>query len=281
MTLLDRTLLDNQRAFDAIAAEYDEIVAPNAALQAIRDRTRAAVVDRVPPGSRLLDLGCGSGLDAVWFAGRGYHVVALDWSAAMVREAQRRVEANGAAVAVDVRHGAIERLDAIELGTFDAVYSDLGPLNCVANLPDVAVRVAGLLRPDGIVAASVMARVCPSEIALYAARGQFARARLRFANDAVSVSLGGGRVWTRYYSPRAFERPFAAAGFERESLRGVGIVTPPPYCDAFASRHPVLMSWLRRVDDVIGAWPAVRAVGDHFVMAFRKVGRRSMHGAPS
>lgn len=276
MDVLDQTLLDNQQAFDSIAAAYDAVVTPNLVLQTIRDRTRSAVVDRVPAGSRLLDLGCGSGLDAVWFGRRGYRVVAMDWSAAMVREARRRVADEGLAASIDVRHHGIQRLDPVALGMFDAVYSDLGPLNCLPDLPAAAVTIAGLLRPDGIVAASVMARICPSEIALYTVRGQFARARLRFASNAVGVPLGDGTVWTRYYNPRGFQRAFIAAGFVRESLRGVGAVVPPPYCEHFAARHPALMSFLRYVDTAIGAWPFVRAMGDHFVMVLRKA-----EGGPS
>jgi SAM-dependent methyltransferase len=270
LTGFDQTLLETQAAFDSIAAAYDAVVAPNVALQAIRDRTRAAVLDGVRPGARLLDLGCGSGLDAVWFGRRGYRVVAVDHSPAMIRETERRVADYGLTAAIDVRQCGIQRLSEAGLGGFDAAYSDLGPLNCVPDLGAAARHIAGVLRADGVFVASVMARLCPWEVALYAARGQFARACLRFADDAVGVPLGDGTVWTRYYTPRRFERPFAAAGFERESLRGVGIFVPPSYCDAFMRRHPRLVSTLLRADDAVGAWPAVRTIGDHFVMALRK-----------
>ncbi len=41
------------------------------------------------PGSRLLELGCGSGRDAAALLARGYDVTAVDASAAMLREAVR------------------------------------------------------------------------------------------------------------------------------------------------------------------------------------------------
>ena len=274
MTILDQHVLATQRAFDGVAAGYDTVVAPNRMLQAIRDRTRAAVAERVPPGGRLLDLGCGSGLDAVWFGHQRYRVVAVDGSRAMVEEAQRRVSAEGLAPSIDVQHCAIEEVDRAGLGVFDAVYSDLGPLNCVDDLASAARKIAGVLRPDGTLVASVMARVCIPEIALYTARGRFARARVRFAKGAVPVPLGGGVVATRYYNPREFQRPFVAAGFVRESLRGVGTVVPPPYCDAFAARRPVLITTLQRIDAVLGAWPIVRATGDHIVIVLRKTDGR-------
>ena len=270
MTALDQTLLDTQRAFDSIAAGYDDSLAANAVIHGMRERTRAAVVDSVRPGSRLLDLGCGPGRDAAWFGRRGYRVVAIDWSPAMVRQARRHVADLGLTGIVDVRHCGIHDVDALDLGWFDGAYSDLGPLNCVPDLEGVARRIAGCVRRDGVLVASVMARVCPWEILLHAARGEFARARVRFARTAVAVPLGNGMAWTRYYSPRQFARPFVAAGFERESLRSVGLAAPPPYCEGFANRHPSLASWLQRVDDTIGSWPGLRAMGDHFLMILRK-----------
>jgi SAM-dependent methyltransferase len=39
------------------------------------------VAERVEPGSRFLDVGCGNGRDAVWLAGQGHPVIGLDYSA--------------------------------------------------------------------------------------------------------------------------------------------------------------------------------------------------------
>jgi SAM-dependent methyltransferase len=43
-----------------------------------------------PPPASLLDVGAGSGRDAAWFAGEGYNVLAVEPSATMRAEAQRR-----------------------------------------------------------------------------------------------------------------------------------------------------------------------------------------------
>jgi len=84
------------------------------------------------------------------------------------------------------------------------------------------------------------------------------------------VPLEGRTVWTRYYTPAAFAGIFAAAGFTPASLRTLGLFVPPPYLDAFASRHPHLVSALQRVEDRVGGWPGIRAWGDHFLIVLRK-----------
>ncbi|HYM22955.1 MAG TPA: class I SAM-dependent methyltransferase [Vicinamibacterales bacterium] len=261
-------LADTQLAFDGVAKGYDRANAQNRTICAMRERLWQTLDRLVPAGSSLLDLGCGPGCDAERFAARGYHVTAVDWSPAMVSEARQRTR--HAAVGVDVRHLGIQELDRLSPAVFDAAYSDLGPLNCVPDLAAAARLIADRLRPGGVLVASVIGRVCPWEMALYAARGDWARARIRYAPSMTAVPLEGRTVWTRYYTPSEFVAACEAAGFARLSLRTLGLFVPPPYMQAFADRHPALVDALRRIDDLVGDWPLVRNGGDHFLIALRK-----------
>lgn len=62
------------------------------------NRLVAAEVEALPPG-RALDLATGEGRHAVWLATRGWDVVAVDFSAAGLRKAQRRARAEQVLVA--------------------------------------------------------------------------------------------------------------------------------------------------------------------------------------
>jgi SAM-dependent methyltransferase len=266
-------LLDTQRAFDGVASDYDRSNAENTILCAMRARLWAAVDAHVAPGSQILDLGCGPGCDAERFAVRGHHVTAIDWSAAMVAEARRRVRDSGVGRRVDVRHLGIHDLDRLMPPTrqFDAAYSNFGPLNCIAQPNAAAHMIADRVRTGGVLVASVIGRVCPWEIAVHTARGQFARTAVRFRRGLAPVPLEGRTVWTRYYTPGEFQRIFELAGFRRASLCALGLFVPPPYMQAFAGRHPMLVSALQRIDDRVGGWPGIRAWGDHFLIVMRKV----------
>ena len=270
--MVTNALLDTQRAFDGVAAFYDRSNTENAILCAMRARVWAAVDAYVPPASHLLDLGCGPGCDADRFAAHGHRVTAIDWSPAMVGEARRRVRDSGHAERVDVHHLGIHDLDRLTPLSMqvDAAYSNFGPLNCVAQPNTAAHMIADRIRPGGILVASVIGRVCPWEIAVHAARGQFSRAAIRFTRGLAAVPLDGRTVWTRYYTPGEFQRIFEIAGFTRVALRTLGLFVPPPYMDAFAARHPALVSTMQRIDDRLGAWPGVRAWGDHFLIVMRK-----------
>jgi len=263
-------LLDTQHAFDGVAAGYDQSNETNPVIRWMRARTIAAVTRSVAPGGHLLDLGCGPGRDAATLASAGYRVTAIDWSRAMVDQTVQRVTANGLLGQVSVRHLGIHQLDRIDSGPFDGAYSDLGPLNCVPDLDEAARRLAAQLRPGGVLVASVIGRVCPWEMVLYYAKGNPTRATVRFEHGLVAVPLDGRTVWTRYIWPSECADAFQRAGFERVSVRALGLAVPPPYLEGFATRHPRLLSALEGVDNLIGGWPIFRNWGDHFLIVLRK-----------
>lgn len=77
-------------AFDRLASRYDKLWT----LSSIGRHQRAAVwrvLDPlIRPGDFVLDLGCGTGEDALHFLSRGAHVHALDASAEMIRIAREK-----------------------------------------------------------------------------------------------------------------------------------------------------------------------------------------------
>jgi SAM-dependent methyltransferase len=81
--------------FDAHAPIYDENVFT---------RNTVAEVDflldelAIPPGSEILDVGCGTGRHAIELAGRGYVVTGLDLSSAMLARADSAARQRGVSV---------------------------------------------------------------------------------------------------------------------------------------------------------------------------------------
>ncbi len=226
-----------------------------------------------PPASRLIDLGCGTGLDAVHLARRGHSVTATDWSPQMVRRTADRARDQDLADRVRALAVGSHELHLLRpeetAGFYDGAYSNLGPLNCVPDLAEVARQCARLLRPGGALVFTVIGRVCPWEIAHYALRRRWARVGVRFARGAVPVGMNNHTIWTRYYSPHEFFRPFER-DFELRHFRGLCVFAPPPYLTWLRERHPNLYRRLWWIDRQTSGWPLLRGMGDHFLMIMHR-----------
>ena len=263
-------LRDTQDAFDSVAADYDGPRGNNDSIQDMRAEMWRWLDACMAPGSRLIDLGCGTGLDAVRMAGLGHRVAATDWSPRMVERTRDRAAAAGLEARVEslcIGAHELQRLDGD--AAFDGAYSNLGPLNCVPDLRAVALQCARLLRPGGTLVCTVIGRVCPWEIAHYARRGRWARLKLRFARGIVPVGMNQRTIWTRYFGPQEFYRDFAAE-FELVQRRALCLFVPPPYLGWVRERHPRVYDWLWRLDRRTAAWPLLRSMGDHFLIVMRR-----------
>lgn len=91
-------------------------------------RVRAAKRDiaaRIPAGSRVLEIGCGTGELAILLAERGCTVEGFDANPEMVREARRRLGEAGLDAGVALRVMAVEGMDRLPGDAFDAVVATL------------------------------------------------------------------------------------------------------------------------------------------------------------
>jgi len=267
---MQRQLRETRDAFDSVAADYDGPRGNNALIQDMRSEMWRTLDATFAPESRLIDLGCGTGLDAVRMARVGHHVTATDWSQRMVERTRERAEREQLADRVQtIAVGAHELFRVDGQAQFDGAYSNLGALNCVPNLAEMAAQCARLLKPRAALVFSVIGRVCPWEIGYYALRRNWARLKVRFAATMVPVSMNKQVVWTRYYTPRefygAFQRQFAL-----EHWRGLCVLAPPPYMTQMKEKHLRLYERLWRLDRRAAGWPMLRNMGDHFVIVMTK-----------
>ena len=263
-------LHETQDAFDSVAADYDGNRGNNALVQDMRTEMWRWLDATFAPASRLLDLGCGTGLDAVRLAQLGHHVTATDWSPAMVRRTRERAaheQLSERVQALSIGAHELRQLDGDE--AFDGAYSNLGALNCVPDLGSVARECARLLKPGGALVFTVIGRICPWEIAYYLRRRRWARVKVRFGHGLVPVGMNERTVWTAYYTPNEFYRPFRSH-FRLTHHRGLCVFAPPPYLTSVRERHALWYERLWRMDRRAAGWPLLRNIGDHFLMVMRK-----------
>jgi SAM-dependent methyltransferase len=263
-------LRETRDAFDSVAADYDGPRGNNALIQEMREEMWRWLDLTFAAGSRLLDLGCGTGLDAARMARLGHHVTATDWSAQMVQRTAERAAREQLGDRIRALVAGAHELNSLDgAGDYDGAYSNLGPLNCIPDLTALSRELFRLLRPGGALVFTVIGRICPWEVAHYLRRWNWARLSVRYARGFVPVGMNRHTIWTHYYAPREFYRPFKRE-FTLSRFRGLCTFAPPPYISWVRDRHPRSHEQLWRLDRALAGWPVLRGLGDHFLIIMKR-----------
>jgi len=266
------TTMTGPNAFDAVAESYDAHFTNSA----IGRAQRGAVwkeIDRIfTTGQQVLEINCGTGVDALHLAARGVHVTACDSAAQMIAVARRRVNAISATVNFKVL--ANERIGTLQLdGPFDGILSNFSGLNCTPALALMAGDLARLVKVRGKMALCLFGRLCAWEFFWYFSRGNIRKAVRRFSPGGRPTALSGSseiNVW--YHSVRQLKAAFTPH-FRLLRWKGVGVAVPPSYLGCLAADHPHLFRLACKIDPWLGECPGFRAMADHLLLIFERTDR--------
>jgi ubiquinone/menaquinone biosynthesis C-methylase UbiE len=255
-------------AFDGIASSYDCTFTYSRIGQAQREPMWRAMRKAFQPGDRVLDLGCGTGVDACFLAERGVHVRAVDCSSEMIRVAEQRVACVGKQDSVELQVLAIEQLEQLRgRGPFDGVVSNFGALNCVEDMRSVAKAMAELLRPGATALLCFLGPNCLWEVCWHLAHGNPKKALRRWKKASVARLADGSTLQVQYPSVKSLVNDFAPE-FQLKSWKGIGITVPPSYVESWAGRFPYAMHFATRLDLVFSGCPGIRGLADHVSLEF-------------
>jgi ubiquinone/menaquinone biosynthesis C-methylase UbiE len=240
--------------FDILAPTYDAVWTESTIGKLQREAFWRLAGGLFRSGQRVLDLGCGTGEDALRLARQGVAVSAIDSSREMVRIARGR--------GVSALQLPIEQLQRLE-SQFDGAISNFGALNCVEDLDRVGAALARFIKPGGNLAFCIIGRFCAWETVYYLLRGQVSKAFRRWQRGGVTTSFG-----VRVFYPTVAQVCRALAPeFELVRLAGIGVSVPPSFVTGLSDR------WLRRlaaIDRWIGTLLIARSIADHRLLIFRR-----------
>ena len=257
-------------AFDDLAAAYDAVFTSSAVGRSLRALTWERLDAALGACRRVVEIGCGTGEDAVRLAQRGVAVLATDPSPSMLRVAAEKAAKAGCARRIEFRCVPMERLGAELKGErFDGVWSNFGAINCVPRLDAVVADLAALLEPGAPLAWVVLGKHVPWEWAWFLARGNTRKAFRRHQR--------GGAVWrglrVAYPTPAELTRTLAPY-FATTRCRPLGFVIPPSYASGWLERRPQLLQALTRVERAAQRCSPLAALSDHYVLEARRLPAR-------
>lgn len=254
-------------AFDSFAAGYDRGFARTGPGRMLRQAVWGHLDASVMPGMRALDLGCGTGEDALWLARSGCEVTAVDASPAMLDVAWRKALTEGVGDRVETRLFDLNAPQELD-GPFDLVLSDFGALNCVVDLAPLAEILRRAVAPGGLIACVVMGRFCALETLWYGLHGK--STAWRRWSGRTSADIGGKKIPVRYWQPGDLARALGPS-FRIEAIHPVGLFLPPSDLFPLIERRPCLFAALARWERRAADMGPLAYLADHHLTLLRSV----------
>jgi SAM-dependent methyltransferase len=257
-------------AFDRMAATYDSLFTFSAIGKAQREVVWKRALKVFAKGSRILELNCGTGQDAIFLANAGMTVTACDASTGMIERARCKMAVEAPRATVELLTLRTEDISTLpQTLCFDGVFSNFSGLNCVGDLASVAHQLSGRLTLGAPLLLCFSTRYCLWEIAYFLLRGDTRKAFRRWRG--VSQACVDGLEFPVYYLSVAQLRRAFSPEFRLVSTTAVGLAVPPSYVESWVTSRPRLLKLLEAIDETVRSWPGLRALGDHMLLHLEKV----------
>ncbi len=274
MLQADRSRGASAIAFSLTAPIYDAGQRGNKVARWSRRRSLNVLRRTFKRGERVIEIGCGTGDEAIYLAKRGIEVTATDAAEGMLGVLRGKREK----LALDVRQRiSIIEIPASKIGgllplygsnSLDGAYSSFGPLNCEADLAPVVQSLATLVKPGGRVVLSFINRYCAWETIWYLATRQPRKAFRRWSGYTLATVHGDWqetRIPVYYWTPGQIRRAFSP-DFCVTRQMALPWLFPPQYLNGLFAGRARLFRLLERVERLFApTWPFYN-LGDHFLV---------------
>lgn len=269
--------------FDPLAPAYDDSFTNTAVGQYLRARVWARLEQHFQAGDTVLELGCGTGEDALHLAGRGVRVLATDSSAAMLAVTRSKVQGNPLVevMELDIQHltpCSAAPLHTLERGAggevrdlFDGAFANFGPVNVLADWGPLAGWLAERVRPGGVVGLGVMGPLCLWEMGWHGLHGDFRTAFRRLDGQATFQANNATEPLTIYYPSIARLKRAFAPYFRCVHVQAVGLFLPPSDVYGMVEQRPCLLNLLTTLEARFARFAPLARFADHYWIEFERL----------
>ena len=261
------------RAFSNQSKIFDRLDRENRLTEHLRNIYRNEINAQIKPGSRILELNCGTGIDTVYFAHKGHHIHATDNAQGMLDKLSIKVKEQQLEENVTVQRCSFSALHQLGNQKFDYIISNFGGLNCTDDLAQVLRQFDNLLNDGGKATLVIMPRISPWEL-IMAIKGDFKTAFRRFKNQ--TPAHVEGVYFSVYYFNPSYVIKTLKMDFKKLTLRGIYFAVPPEFYQNFVERYPRLYKYLQKMEGILGQLFPFTYCCDHYMITLQKRSGRSI-----
>ncbi len=250
--------------FDRAASEYDQTFTNTLVGKEQRRQVFEALAkDQLDQEQKILEINCGTGVDAKYLAAQGNDVLATDFSQAMIDTAK-----------INFPNGNFMQLDMMRIHelpeNYSLIFSNFGGLNCLSpdDLKQFITNAYEKLEKDGHLALVIMGKRCFWDNAYLFLKGKWSSIGRRNTLKPIEVSLGQDSVKTWYFSPKEV-KGFAQEHYHIKRLKPIGLYVPPSYMAPFFENRRWLFS-LFKLKDRFVRFSFLSNFSDHYYICLQK-----------
>jgi ubiquinone/menaquinone biosynthesis C-methylase UbiE len=242
-----------KESYNEVSKIYDKDVLSNKNFYYLYLEALDYLFSQFKKGDVVLDLGCGTGLEAIPLAMRGVKVVGIDISEGMLSKLKKKLEI------LNIKNVELYQMPISNIyklikiygeESFDGAYSFFGPLNSEPNIYAVNYALYRLLKESASFIPIVINSWCLYDFLTFKPRKRFGMHR---------------KFEYQYYNPIEFIKIFK--NFSVKEIRGLGVFLPHRNSKI---KDKNLLNLLFKIDSYVSKLFPFNYLGTDFLIKFIK-----------
>jgi len=256
------------KGFSKISHHYEELDKTSSLISWMRYRVRKHLKKHTLPKSKILEINCGSGIDAVYLAKKGYHVHATDIASGMIDYVTSKIETDNL-TNLSCELLSYLDLDKLKPQKYHHIFSNFGGLNCSSEteLKSVFNSAYNLLETNGKLTLVIMPKICLWEF-LKIFKGDKSAFR-RLKKNGVLANIEGEKVHTYYHKASSIKK-LLSTNFHDFKVENICFLAPTGNRVDFPKNHPFLFKILSSFDTISNKIPFLKGMGDYYILTATK-----------
>jgi ubiquinone/menaquinone biosynthesis C-methylase UbiE len=259
------------KSFNIYATSYDDDFSNSEIGKLQRARVHHFLKKYLPASPlNILEINCGTGIDALWLAKQGHKVLATDIAQQMIDVCETKLTNDREDRITFKVCDSRNVLSIAKDEKFDLIFSNFSGLNCLnkEELIEFSKAANQILKPKGKIIACVFGTKCCWERFYFLLKLEFKKINRRKNNGFADIIINGEPIRTFYYSPQSFAEKFTKE-FLKTGLKPVGLFTPPSYLNNVFAKIPFALTVLNFLERVFST-SVFANYADHFIVCFEK-----------
>ena len=254
-----------EKGFSKISSHYEQLDKTSSLINWMRKRVRKHLHKELKPIAKILEINCGSGIDAVYFAKKGYNIHATDIAPGMIDVVTTKIKSESLKKNLSCQRLSFNELNKLNPQKYNHIFSNFGGLNCSSEeeLQEVFGLFKQLLSPNGKITLVLMPKICAWEFLKILKGNKTAFRRLK--KDGVFANIEGEQVHTFYHSASRIKN-LLLKDFKNFKVENICFLAPTGNHVDFPEKYPVLFNTLSLFDTISNKIPFFRGYGDYYIL---------------